>query len=83
MGVPQVVDERQDLPGYFEPGRDLVTFRSPEVLRRAVEDLLLHPARAAEMATAARAQALSRHTHMHRMRVVLEAVKLAPASAPG
>jgi spore maturation protein CgeB len=80
MGVPQVVDERRDLPTYFEPGRELVTFRSPEVLRGAVEDLLHHPPRAEEMASRARARALSQHTHMHRMRIILETVGLAAAA---
>lgn len=77
MGVAQVVDDRADLPRWFEPGRQVATFRTPEALRNTVEDLLHNPPGAQAMATAARAELLARHTHMHRMRELLASVQQA------
>jgi spore maturation protein CgeB len=44
-------------------------------LRTLVKDALHAPAAAEQLAAAARRRALSEHTHMHRMRVVLDTVK--------
>ena len=78
MGIPQVVDERADLPTYFDVGRDLVTFKTPKELKAQVADVLHAPPNADQMGASARRQVLSRHTHMHRIRRLLEALGLAP-----
>jgi spore maturation protein CgeB len=86
IGVPQVVDDRADLPRWFEPGRQVLTFRSPEELKAAVEALLHDPPAAESVGAAARAEALARHTHMHRLRDLLAAVGAAagqPADRAG
>lgn len=82
MGVPQVVDERGDLPGYFEVGREVVTFSSPRELKERVQELLQAPQTAEELGAAARRKVLARHTQMHRMRRILEATGLAPHGPP-
>ena len=82
MGVPQVVDERTDLPNYFEVGREIVTFSSPRELKARVQQLLQSPHTAEEIGAAARRTVLARHTQMHRMRRVLEAVGMAPNASP-
>ena len=74
MGLPQVVDERADLPRWFEPGRHLATFRTGEELKRTVEQLLHDPPRAEAMAVEARNELLARHTYMHRMKLMLDSV---------
>lgn len=79
MGLPQVVDERGDLSRFFEVGRDLVTFESPRDLKDRVQTLLQAPADAEEIGASARRTLLARHTHMHRMRRLLEAIGMAPA----
>jgi spore maturation protein CgeB len=81
MGVPQVVDERGDLARWFEPNRQVGAFRTPEQLRLAVESLLHDPPGADAMGAAARTEALTRHTHMHRMQRLLEAVGFEAAKA--
>ncbi len=78
MGVPQVVDERLDLPTYFDVGREVVTFTSAKDLKGRVQELLQAPAAAEELGAAARRKVLARHTQMHRMRRILEAVGLVP-----
>ena len=74
MGLPQIVDERADLPGCFEPGAEVVTFTTPKELKVRVQELLHTPARAEEIGAAARRRALSEHTYMHRLRRLLTAI---------
>jgi spore maturation protein CgeB len=83
MGVAQVVDDRADLARWFEPERQVVTFRTPEELREAVQSLLHDPPGTDAMAAAARAEALARHTHMHRMQRLLEVVGFEAAVRAG
>jgi spore maturation protein CgeB len=78
IGVPQVVDDRRDLPQFFDPGRDVAVFREPAELRALVERLLHDPPTAEELGASARRQALARHTYMHRMRRILEVGGISP-----
>ncbi len=82
MGVAQVVDERTDLPKYFEVGSELLTFTTPKELKERVGELIHAPQRAEEMGAAARRQLLARHTHMHRAARLLEAVGLKSDARP-
>ena len=75
IGVPQVVDERGDLPRYFEPGRDLLVFHDAAGLRKVVEAALQDLPATEQIGTSARRQLLSQHTYMHRCRQLLEALK--------
>jgi spore maturation protein CgeB len=81
IGIPQIVDERADLASFFEVGRDLVTFTDSRSLRERVQELLQSASMAEEMGAAGRRQVLSRHTHMHRARRLLEALDLPPEGA--
>jgi len=74
IGVPQIVDYRADLPHHFEPGVHLLAFHDADGLRRGVRGVLEDPTTAAALGGAARRQALSRHTYMHRLKRVLEGV---------
>ena len=80
MGVAQVVDARDDLANYFEPGRHLLTFTTPPELKARVESLLHDPPRAEQLAAECRHHALTHHTHMHRARWILDAVGLAASA---
>ena len=72
IGVPQVVDERGDLPAHFEPGRDLLVFRDAAELRGLVQAALQNLPAAEEIGAQGRRAALGRHTYMHRMRAMLD-----------
>jgi spore maturation protein CgeB len=74
IGVPQIVDYRGDLARHFEVGRDLLVFHHADELRQGVRTALQDPTAAAELGTAGRRQALSRHTYMHRMKQVLHGI---------
>ena len=82
MGVPQVVDDRADLPKYFEAGKEIVTFTEAADLKCRVEDLLQAPPKAEEIGTAARRRVLAQHTHMHRAQRLLESIGMLPGAKP-
>lgn len=82
MGLPQVVDDRADLPRYFEPGREVMTFTTPRELRDQVKELLHAPPQAEELGAAARRRVLAQHTHMHRARRLLEALGMTAEAKP-
>ena len=64
IGVPQIVDAR----------RDLLVFQDADELRRLVQAALQDLPTAEQIGASARREALSRHTYMHRMRVILDTV---------
>jgi spore maturation protein CgeB len=71
MGAAQVVDDRGDLPRYFEDGREVRVFHDLGELRAQVRELVENPAEAEMLGQASRARLLQDHTYMHRMRQLL------------
>jgi spore maturation protein CgeB len=71
MGIAQVVDDRGDLPRYFDPGHEVAVFRDAAELRETVRGLLEDPAEVDRLGAAARARQLQDHTYMHRLRQLL------------
>lgn len=72
IGVPQVTEECGDLTLHFTPGREILVGRDERELKELVR-AALHDAPAAEaVAAAGRRRALSEHTLMHRMAVLLQ-----------
>ena len=71
MGLPQVVDDRGDLPRYFHPEREVAVFRDARELRSVVRALLENPVDAERLGHQARARLLHDHTWMHRSRQLL------------
>ncbi len=77
IGVPQVAGERGDLPRHFAPFAEVLVYQDAAGLRTLVKDAIHAPAAAEQLAAAARRRALAEHTHMHRMRVVLDMARSA------
>ncbi|MBP2648584.1 MAG: CgeB family protein [Gemmatimonadetes bacterium] len=75
IGVPQVVDNRVDLPLAFDAGKELLTFDTGAELRLLVQELLHDPTTAERLAQAGRRRALAEHTYMHRLGAILSATK--------
>ena len=72
IGVPQVTDECGDLTLHFTPGREILVGRDEREIKELVR-AALHDVPAAEaVAAAGRRRALSEHTLMHRMAVLLQ-----------
>jgi spore maturation protein CgeB len=74
IGVPQIVDERRDLDAQFVPGRDLLVFHDANELRELVESALQNLPQAELTGASARREVLTRHTYMHRMGAILDAM---------
>lgn len=74
IGVPQVVDYRGDLTQHFKPGRDLMVFHDADGLKATVAAALQDLPTAELTGVSARREVLTRHTYMHRMRIILDTV---------
>jgi len=72
MGAAQVVDERGDLPRYFDSSQEVVVFQHPAELRDQVRRLVESPTEAETIGQASRARLLREHTYMHRMKQLLD-----------
>jgi spore maturation protein CgeB len=72
IGVPQVTDECGDLMLHFTPGREILVGRDERELKELVRAALQDAPAAEAIAAAARRRALSEHTLMHRMAVLLQ-----------
>lgn len=71
LGAAQVVDDRGDLPRYFEAQREVAVFHDSAELKARVRELLEAPSEADRLGQAARSRLLQDHTYMHRMRELL------------
>jgi len=65
-GVPVVTDLVEGLPKLFEPGRDLLTYKSESELLFKVGDLLRCSDRLGEMADRGYKTVMKSHTYRHR-----------------
>lgn len=72
MGLAQVVDAREDLSVHFTAGEEVLSFSTPSELKTVVRDLSPDHLRAEAIGLAARRRALSEHTYIHRLGVILE-----------
>lgn len=73
-GIPQVVEWREGIDAYFEPGREMLFFRDDEEMGEKIRILLRDPGLAGRMAEAARVRALAEHTYGHRIAAIYKEV---------
>jgi spore maturation protein CgeB len=66
-GIPQIVEYRAGIEKYFEPDKEILTFRNADEMVAQIRSLLDNPERAKTMAEAARLRASSEHTYYHRI----------------
>jgi spore maturation protein CgeB len=71
-GAFQVVNRQGDVLRLFRDGEHLSVFSGGDELRSRVEQALADDARRQVVARTGRAEALARHTYMHRARVLLD-----------
>jgi spore maturation protein CgeB len=74
IGVPQVVDAREDLARHFEEGNEVLVYTDEHQLKGHVKRAIQDDNYRDRLAAAGRERALRQHTYMHRMRVLLDAV---------
>jgi spore maturation protein CgeB len=70
-GVCQATDLKEDLPGLFTPGEDIVAYRDLDDLKRQLGHYLAHPDEARAIGANAQARALKDHTLRHRIDTML------------
>jgi len=69
--TPVVNDAVGDLPRCFEPGREVLVYRTPEELCALYRRLLAAPAEAARVGRSAHRRVLAEHTYAHRIRTIV------------
>lgn len=88
-GTFLLCEENPGLPRLFEPGREIVTFRTPEELAHKTRYYLAHPEEARRIAEAGRRRVDAEHRIFHRMSVIarlaegLMASRFPPCGSPG
>lgn len=74
IGGFQMIDWNPGLPHLFEPGEEVVTFRSMDELKSKIDYYLDHEDERREIAEAGRRRAQSEHTYRHRLETLLKTV---------
>jgi spore maturation protein CgeB len=74
----QLVDVRRDLPLFFEPEREVASFRDLGECRRKIAYYLAHEDERLEMAERSHRRALAQHTYRHRMAEAIERISAGP-----
>ena len=70
----------EELTHFFEPGREIVTYRNEEELLAVVQRLLDHPEEAERIRRAGMRRALAEHTYHHRFIAMFRAIGLGRAA---
>jgi spore maturation protein CgeB len=75
VGALLVIDHAKDLPILFEPGKELVAYRTPNECAELIEYYLEHDKEREAIAKAGQQRTLKEHTFYHRMQELLEIVR--------
>jgi len=74
-GTFQLINRRGPIPQLFKLKEELVTYDTPQELRRLAEHFLKHADEREDIAGRAQLRARSRHTFAHRLREMLEVLR--------
>jgi hypothetical protein len=74
VGTMLITDWKEDLPAMFEPGREVIPYRSPEECAELVRYYLEHEDERQAIAQAGQARTLRDHTYYQRMQSLVEIV---------
>ena len=75
MGALLVTDWKENLKEMFEPGKEIVAYRTPEECIELVNYYLEHEEARASIARAGQQRTLSEHTYYHRMEKFVDLVR--------
>lgn len=73
-GACLITDDQPDLSSAFEPGIEVLVWKSPDELNAHYQRVLADPAFAQTIAAAGRARVLARHTFAHRLAAIGDAL---------
>jgi hypothetical protein len=71
-GIPQLVEYSEGIENYFEPGREIIVYSSPDEMVDKAKRLLTDRKALITMAERARSRALAEHTYKHRIARMLD-----------
>ena len=74
-GTPCVVGYVPGIEDHYEPGREILAYRTDEECLEAIASLVADPWRREEMGRAARERTLREHTYINRVQTLLEALR--------
>jgi spore maturation protein CgeB len=74
MGAMLITDWKENLPELFEPGKEVIAYRSPEECAELIHYYLGHDAERKAIAHAGQQRTLKEHTYARRMRELTEIV---------
>ena len=74
-GAFLLTDYREQVENLFEPGTEIICYRSPEEAKQLAAEYLARPERRAAVAEAARRRILAEHTYDHRLRVLAKRMR--------
>ena len=67
IGTLLITDWKENLHEMFEPGKEVVTYRTPEECAEKIQHYLTHEAERQTIASAGQARTLRHHTYQHRL----------------
>jgi spore maturation protein CgeB len=68
----ELVDEVPGLEEHFEPGSEMIAYKSPEHFRELADYYLTHPSERAAIIQRGRARVMRDHTYLQRIKVILD-----------
>lgn len=74
-GAVLLTDEKKNIRDYFEPGREILTFRTLEEAREKVKWALNHPAEAEAIAKRGQERCLRDHSYLRRAEILSEQIQ--------
>ncbi|MDX6290616.1 MAG: hypothetical protein QOH42_2415 [Blastocatellia bacterium] len=74
VGTMLVTDAKINLHELFEPGKEVVAYRSPEECAELIAHYLDHPVEREAIASAGQQRTLREHTYYHRMQELIEII---------
>jgi spore maturation protein CgeB len=74
-GAFLLTDYREQMERLFEPGREMVCYRSPEEARSLAGEYLTRPDARRNVAAAARRRILHEHSYDHRLRTLMDTMR--------
>lgn len=73
-GTLQLTDAREDLPDWYEPGKEIVTFNSAEELVERIDYYLRHEEERREIALNGLTRTMAEHTYQDRLQKMMDLV---------
>ncbi len=70
-----LTDWREQIENLFEPGREVICYRTPEEAEELIRRFLANPAERRTIADAARKRVLAEHTYEHRIKELVETMR--------